>query len=91
MLQPMGSQRVGHDWATEQQQSILLSLMGWDSFNPLKALRGKDRGPLGKMAFCLQTAFVSSCNIDSSQGLQTASLPCRLISLISLFHLYMFY
>ena len=22
MLQSMGSQRVGHDWATEQQQSV---------------------------------------------------------------------
>ena len=24
MLQPMGSQRVGHDWATEQQQQQCL-------------------------------------------------------------------
>ena len=45
MLQPVGSQRVGHDWVTEQQQSVLLSITGWDSLNPLKALRGKDRGP----------------------------------------------
>ena len=26
MLQSMGSQRVGHDWATEQQQQIILRL-----------------------------------------------------------------
>lgn len=28
--------------------------MGWASSNPWKALRGKDGGPSGKMAFCLQ-------------------------------------
>jgi len=26
MLQSMGSQRVGHDWATEQQQHILMEI-----------------------------------------------------------------
>ena len=26
VLQSMGSQRVGHDWATEQQQSLMLTL-----------------------------------------------------------------
>ena len=34
MLQPMGSQRVGHDLETEQQQSLLPKISGLDSFIP---------------------------------------------------------
>ena len=37
VLQFMGSQRVGHDWVTEQQQqSVCCCFMRLDSFYPLK-------------------------------------------------------
>ena len=32
MLQSMGSQRIGHDCATEQQQSKTLSILSSDAF-----------------------------------------------------------
>ena len=32
MLQPMGSQRVGHDWATEQQQYLFSTYLHWSQY-----------------------------------------------------------